>query len=80
MARYWRTRRMGMTDSCGMAFTRSGIFIDSHVREAVQLKDGVKYKDKGITYTLKGIGQDELSISLTVRLYSRIGEMILTGK
>jgi hypothetical protein len=39
-----------------MAFTRSGIFIDSHVREAMQLKDGVKYKDRGITYTLKGIG------------------------
>jgi len=42
-----------------LAFTRSGIFIDSSVREAIQLKDGVDYKFKNITCSLKGIGQDK---------------------
>jgi hypothetical protein len=63
-----------------MAFTRSGIFIDSHVREALQLKDGIEYNHRGITYTLKWIGQDEPIISFAVRLYSRIGRAILTRK
>jgi hypothetical protein len=31
-----------------MAFTRSGILIDNHAREALQLEDGVKYKYRGI--------------------------------
>ena len=55
-----------------MAFTRSGILIDSHAREALQLKDGVKYKYKGITYTLEGIEQDKPVFSYTVCLYLRI--------
>jgi hypothetical protein len=63
-----------------MAFTRSGILIDSHAREALQLEDGAKYKHRGITYTLKGIGQDRPIISFTVRLYSMIGKAILIRK
>ena len=63
-----------------MALTRCGILIDSHAREALQLQDGVKYKHRGITYTLKGIGQDKPIISYTVRLYSRIGKAILIRK
>jgi hypothetical protein len=63
-----------------IALTRYGILIDSHVREALQLEDGVKYKYRGITYTLKVIGQDKLTISYTVRLYSRIGKAILIRK
>ena len=63
-----------------MAFTRSGILIDSHAREALQLQDGVKYKHRGITYTLKGIGQDKPVISYTVRLCSRIRKAILIRK
>ena len=57
-----------------MAFTRSGILIDSHVREALQLEDGIKYKSRGNTYTLEGIGQNNPVISFAVHLYSRIGE------
>ena len=60
-----------------VAFTRSGILIDSHAREALQLKDGIKYKYRDLTYTLKGIGQDKPSLSYTVRLYLRIGKAIL---
>jgi hypothetical protein len=63
-----------------MAFTRSGILIDSHVSEALQLEDGIEYNHRGITYTLKWIGQDEPITSFTVRLCSRIGKAILTGK
>jgi hypothetical protein len=63
-----------------MALTRCGILIDSHAREALQLEDGVKCKHRGITYTLKVIGQDKPTISYTVRLCSRIGKAILTGK
>jgi hypothetical protein len=55
-----------------MAFTRSGILIDSSAREALQLKDGVKCRCRGCTYTLKGIEQDKPTFSYTVCLYSRI--------
>jgi hypothetical protein len=55
-----------------VAFTRSGILIDSSAREALQLKDGVKYKYKSCTYTLKGMDQDKPTLSYTVYLYSRI--------
>ena len=57
-----------------VAFTRSGILIDSSAREALQLKDGVKYKYKGCTYTLKGIEHDKPTLSYTVCLYSRVGK------
>jgi hypothetical protein len=63
-----------------VAFTRCGILIDSHARVALQLKDGVPYKYEGITYTLKGIGQDKPTFSYVVRLYSRTGKATLTGK
>ena len=63
-----------------VAFTKSGVLIDSHAREALQLKDGVKYQHRDITYTLKGIGQDMPTLSYTVRLYSRIGKAILIRK
>lgn len=63
-----------------MALTRCGILIDSHAREALQLKDGVKYKHRGITYTLKGIGQDKPVISYTVRLCLKIRKAILIRK
>jgi hypothetical protein len=63
-----------------MAFIRSGILIDSHVKEALQLEDGVKCKRRGNTYTLKGIGQDNPILSFTVRLHPRIGKVILTRK
>jgi hypothetical protein len=51
-----------------VAFTESGILIDSHAREALQLEDGVKYKYKGITYTLEGMEQDKPAFSYTVCL------------
>jgi hypothetical protein len=63
-----------------VAFTKCGILIDSHARVALQLKDGVPYKYNGITYTLKGIGQDKPTFSYVVRLYSKTGKAILTGK
>lgn len=63
-----------------LAFTRSGILIDSQAREALQLKDGVEYEHDKITYILKGIGQDRPTFSYTVRLYLRIGKAILIGK
>jgi hypothetical protein len=63
-----------------MALTKCGILIDSHAREALQLEDGVKCKHRGITYTLKVIGQDKPIISYTVRFYSRIGKAILIRK
>ena len=50
------------------AFTTSGILIDSHAREALQLEDGVERKYRSITYTLKGIGQDKPTFSYEVRL------------
>jgi hypothetical protein len=56
------------------------ILIDSHAREALQLEDGVKYKYRGITYTLKGIGQDKPAFLYTVRVYSRIRKAILIKK
>jgi hypothetical protein len=63
-----------------LALTRSGILIDSHAREALQLKDGVEYTYRGLTYTLNGIGQDKPTFSYTVRLYSKIGKVILIRK
>jgi hypothetical protein len=63
-----------------LAFTRSGILIDSQAREALQLKDGVEYEHDKVTYILKGIGQDKPTFSYTVRLYLRIGKAILIGK
>jgi hypothetical protein len=63
-----------------LAFTKSGILIDSSAREAIQLKDDIDYKFKNITCSLKGIGQDKPTFSYKVRLYSRIGKAILIRK
>ena len=54
-----------------VAFTRSGILIDSHARVALQLTDGIPRKYEDVTYTWTGIGQDKPTFSYTVRLYSR---------